>query len=351
MKKELLLLLSIITVGTVGLELYADYRINKLINRHGYTKEMIDFYQKYSVHLHHLENPNNSHAKNPTSLMFEVLGSGSTNILIQGDSWAHQYRLNESKTFLSNYLKTNKNLKFILGGTGSYSPSLITSQHNIIKNEFNLDPHYIAAIIDQSDIGDELCRYEHLREVKEGKVIVNPEPDNSFEPYASGNHFENFNMFFSDKPAIYKTIYFFRNFYKTKKLRENYEVKCGRDQILGYLKEGIDFGQKEYMVKVFNDYFNEVFSNKDLKRLVIVTHPHKKHLTKEYKLDITSIIKIAVGESKYQNKIIILPFLKNYEDIKKIDFNEIFVENDAYSHLKQDYFLESILPKVLEKFN
>ena len=65
----------------------------------------------------------------------------------------------------------------------------MTSQLNLLRNDFNFNPDFLIAVIDQTDIGDELCRYKNLRKRVQGKIIVEPEPVESFEYNASVQKF------------------------------------------------------------------------------------------------------------------------------------------------------------------
>ena len=84
-----------------------------------------------------------------------------SNLLFQGDSWAEG--LNRKNTYLQlkEYSKNN-NLGIINGGITSFSPSAMTIQLNILEKEYGIDPNIIIAIVDQSDIGDELFRYKNI---------------------------------------------------------------------------------------------------------------------------------------------------------------------------------------------
>ena len=42
----------------------------------------------------------------------------------------------------------------------------MTSQLFILKNNFGYNPEILIAVIDQTDIGDEICRYKKLRKIK-----------------------------------------------------------------------------------------------------------------------------------------------------------------------------------------
>ena len=351
MKKKLLLLSATIIIGVISLEYVAGVQINRLIKRNGFTKELIEFHNHYYKELHHLGRLNEADVENPSSLMFDEIGDGPSCIIIQGDSWAEQYKINKSKEYLSNYIKKKNQHRFILAGTGSYSPSIMTSQLFLLRNDFGHNPEYLIAVIDQTDIGDEICRYKKLRSREKGRVIVKPEDGNSIE-YNSGFYImDNFRMFFSENYSIVKVFNYLKNDYKQKKNRKKYKLRCTKKQILGPLKNGLNDSQKEYIISVLNDYFNEAFSYPDLKKLIIITHPHRGHLSGEYILNITDLIHEAKLKSNHNNNIKIVSFLKSFKDSSFDDLDNIFIDNDAYSHLNNNYFLNNILPKVIAEIN
>ncbi len=351
MKKNLLLLSTIVIIGIIILEYLASIQINRLIKRNGYTKELIEFHNHYYKELHHLGRLNEADVENPSSLIFDEIGDGSSCIIIQGDSWAEQYKINKSKEYLINYQKKKKQHRFILAGTGSYSPSIMTSQLFLLRNDFGHNPEYLVAIIDQTDIGDEICRYKKLRSKEKSRVIVRPENENSIE-YNSGFYImDNFKMFFSENYSIVKIFNYLKNDYKQKKNRKKYNIRCTKNQILDPLKNGLNDSQKKYIINVLHDYFNEAFSYPDLKKLIIVTHPHRGHLSGEYILNITDLIHKAKLESIHNNNIKIVSFLKSFKDSYSDDLDDIFIADDAYSHLKDNYFLKNILPEVIAEIN
>ena len=157
-------------------------------------------------------------------------------------------------------------------------------------------------------------------------------------------------MFFSENYSIVKVFNYLKNDYKQKKNRKKYKLRCTKKQILDPLKNGLNDSQKEYIISVLNDYFNEAFAYPDLKKLII-THPHRGHLSGEYILNITDLIHKAKLESSHNNNIKIVSFLKSFKDSSIDDLDNIFIDNDAYSHLKDDYFLNNILPKVIAEIN
>ena len=97
------------------------------------------------------------------------------------------------------------------------------------------------------------------------------------------------------------------------------------------------------------DYFNEAFSSPYLKKLIILTHPHRKHLSGEYILDVEDLIYKARSRSKFSKNIKVVSFGKQFRGKSNKELNDIFVDNDAYSHLNEEYFQSSILPKVISE--
>ena len=79
----------------------------------------------------------------------------------------------------------------------------------------------------------------------------------------------------------------------------------------------------------------------------MVTHPHKKHLSGDYILDINDIIINNIAKSKYRDKITLVnPF--NIKLMDKIKIRDIFIEEDSYSHLQADYITNYYLPKIIQ---
>ena len=64
-----------------------------------------------------------------------------------------------------------QNLNIINAGITSYSPTLMKLQYQILKNEFQFKPDVVVAYIDQTDIGDENCRYHNNKKIIDGKLV------------------------------------------------------------------------------------------------------------------------------------------------------------------------------------
>ena len=102
----------------------------------------------------------------PFVIILNYTSKNNENILIQGDSWAARLNNFSEHKYLSEY--ANKfNLGIINSGMGSYSISAMTVQLDIFENKLNIRPSIIIAIIDQSDLGDELYKYKKIDKERE----------------------------------------------------------------------------------------------------------------------------------------------------------------------------------------
>ena len=80
-------------------------------------------------------------------------------------------RYKKSFNLINNFTKKN-NIGLINAGVGSFSPSLMQIQYGILEEDFNIKPNVVIAYIDQTDIGDELCRYKDKRVYDKNNVLI-----------------------------------------------------------------------------------------------------------------------------------------------------------------------------------
>lgn len=178
-----LLLLIAFIISIVVIEMIAKGYINKQSknvtealktqqSRFGIDEKTITFKNKYADRLHHLRSPKLILDKTPPSdLLFSVTipfsRFNNQNILIQGDSWAVAAK--DSENFIKKFGE-KKRFGIIHAGVSSYSPSPMTIQLDILRDDFAIHPSVIIGIIDQTDIGDELFRYTYQQEDKTGRL-------------------------------------------------------------------------------------------------------------------------------------------------------------------------------------
>ncbi len=318
--------------------------------------ENLNFYKEYSKKVHHLRPEHLLRQFSDTNLLdkkkgllFNKLNNSTSDkiILFQGDSWFEQINgFQKVKDYLAN---TQKNIKIINAGNSSYSPSLMNVQFNILENDFDIKPDVIVVYVDQTDIGDEFCRYRNLRVLDEtGNLIKVTYEDFSIHKGPFNLHeiliFSEIELkndskiIKAQKYLNYKLIKSLNRIKKQyqKKIKKNYPFeKCGWRKMVNYLKspnqEAIN--HFEYVLK---EYFKKLNGKKYLKKIFVVTHPHKLHITPpEYKVDVSDIVERVVLDFSKIDHI-------NFSEI--ISKNPNFYKDDGWlwdlSHLKEtNYFI------------
>ena len=139
-------------------------------------KNQISFIEKYSKRLHHLRHYMDKSVdfKKTETLLFSEGEQNNINnqmsILFLGDSWIEQMLgYQQSNNYIKNYFKKNK-INYYNAGISSYAPTVMNIQYQILKNDFKLKPKIIVLYIDQTDFGDEMCRYKQNKEFVNGKL-------------------------------------------------------------------------------------------------------------------------------------------------------------------------------------
>ena len=281
-KKNIILFISSIFFCLFVIEAYSyikvkdklEYGIGKLGNK----KKVNNFINSNVKSLHHLRRHTKIKTDNLNSLIFNKFGKGNKKVLIQGDSWAGLIEIDPKNIDL---LLNIPDTQFLLAGTSSYSPSLMSAQLNVIRSQFGETPETIIAIIDQTDLGDEICRYKNLREIINGKVVVRPDPPGTSEHYTLHSLFSKHEVLKSSLPFTIRLIKYELLADQIVNRVKSSKRKCDYNDILGILKSDIHDLDSLYWDYIYL-YINNVFSNSDLKHFIIVTHPHKYHLNGQY---------------------------------------------------------------------
>jgi len=339
-----ILILSFITIQNISYN---------YISKYFYHKNYYEFVKKYIPKLNHLrvtldETVCDSFEK-PDCYIFTKVPSVKkykNTIVVNGDSWAEVFVKSDNFLKLFSTFSENQKVDFVLSGVTSYSFSPMISQLDVMNQDWNITPNYLVSIFDQTDVGDEICRYKNYRDRdKSGKIIVkNFDIDLLKDPYNYSFFLERNEIFFSDKSKLEKLVRISISKIKHLIAAYNKETKCSYEKIQKYMIEGLDENENIYMESIINDYVNEVFKNKNLKKLFIVTHPHKQHLLGVYRYDIGKLIKNTLINSPYFSKIVFVDFYKdNILDISDFDKNDVASHID-HNSLKK--YISYILDKV-----
>jgi hypothetical protein len=349
------------------------------------STKTLNFHKKYSKKVHHLRFfteetikyfKRNKNFKN-TEYLYSVVNefnSNGENIIFQGDSWAEFLTNPDNGDFGSmNYVKkfsTDNNIGFINAGVVSFSPTLMQVQLDVLEKDFNIKPSIVIAYIDQTDLGDENCRYKNKRIFQNDNVIaVNPEK-------YSGNVFDftkiyaQSEIFLSNNNKLIKTynLLNFRIKYKYKKnlgkninkfkriIKFGYKnrkaEKCYWPEIQNYLTSGSKEEINYFKTSVKN-YIKYIEQKDYIKKIFIITFPHKNHLpslyeSKElYKHNVSDLVdEIA----KNNNKIFHLNFSKRALSGNIVLKKEDYLKNDPSSHLTplhyKNFFIKEVISYV-----
>ena len=321
------------------------------------SPEIIKKYSEYIPHTRDKTNVNKWSGYidlNENIYFFTVLknfkNKNVQNILIQGDSWAEVFNTKRNFFILKNYAKEN-NLGLINSGITSFSPSAMTSQLDILQREFEIKPSIIIAIIDQTDIGDELFRYKNVEndyfsknltaEIKSFRLnAINNFDKLNFSSfklirYLFDYYQYNRNIFDINKFEFIDLIY--------KQLKASF---FNIPKILYPLQYGFSFNEKETIKKRIKNYIEFAFKNENLEKIYFVSHPHLKHLDENgYKINVSSIIDEVLNETSLKDNIDHI----NFSKMKESKNRNIYRETDPYSHLTDDAYSNYYLPTILEK--
>ena len=362
LRNSLLCILSIFILG-----LTAEYLAKIEIEfRHYPNKKAVEFYRSNVNGLHHLRGlePKEWFDANldPRDFMFSEINSFSPqnkmNILIQGDSWGEGF---------SSYKKSRKRLgtiaeKFSVGivnaAVTSYSPTPMTIQLRRLRQDFDLEPDVVMAIIDQTDIGDEECRYfPSLVKDDRGQLqgIESEGPENR-EPYSTYWTLRYADIANSAQLNIIKLarLAYVSNVEKWRMPSAQPGSRCGWARIISYLVTGGDKRTEEIFARALEGYITEVFSDENVRKLFMVSHPHRRH-TKyadgdRYKGNVSELIENIV---KHDERVIHINFNRNFlEFYENLDEDDIFRENDDASHLTtiahDEIYLRVIMDQILD---
>ena len=343
-------LTSIILIYIV-LFIYTFFNFDK---NFGYTfksSENLNFHQKYSKKLHHIrdEITLNLLFKKPKveDLLFTTINNIEDKeviVLFQGDSWMEQLTSPVDDNFISVKLvqqfKSQKKVGFINAGTGSYSPSLMNLQLDVLEEDFKIFPNIVITYIDQTDVGDENCRYKNNK-IYKNETLVSIQPEAQLMYRDIFNYSEIYGLskiYLKDNSKISKTfqlinfkfkynlkkngIRFYRKYISNLESDKEKLKKCYGSEIQKYLIDPNDSDIK-YFEDSITEYIKKIERKKHIKKLIFVTAPHKKNFYKNsdqksyYKLNVSDVV----------NRVI-----KNKKNITHINFSKILLNDKNFDH-------------------
>ena len=372
-------LTSIILIYIV-LFIYTFFNFDK---NFGYTfksSENLNFHQKYSKKLHHIrdEITLNLLFKKPKveDLLFTTINNIEDKeviILFQGDSWMEQLTSPVDDNFISVKLvqqfKSQKKVGFINAGTGSYSPSLMNLQLDVLEEDFKIFPNIVITYIDQTDVGDENCRYKNNK-IYKNETLVSIQPEAQLMYRDIFNYSEIYGLskiYLKDNSKISKTfqlmnfkfkynlkkngIRFYRKYISNLESDKEKLKKCYGSAIQKYLIDPNDSDIK-YFEDSITEYIKKIERKKHIKKLIFITAPHRKNFYKDsdqkgyYKLNVSDVVDDVIKNKK---NITHINFSKILLNDKNFDHKNIWhVDN---MHLNSNFHGKLFIKKILDELS
>tara|TARA_B100000315_G_scaffold127609_1_gene117358 strand:+ start:11 stop:1174 length:1164 start_codon:yes stop_codon:yes gene_type:complete len=372
-------LISIILIYTV-LFIYTLFNFDKEFGYTFKTSENLNFHQKYSKKLHHIREEITLDLlfKKPKvrDLLFTTINNIEDKeiiVLFQGDSWMEQLTSPVDDNFISVKLvqqfKSQKKVGFINAGTGSYSPSLMSLQLDVLDEEFKIFPNVIISYIDQTDIGDENCRYKYNKTYKNG-ILESVQPEAQLMYRDIFNYSEIYGLskiYLKNNSKILKTyqlinfkfkynlkknfIRFYRKYISNLKSDKDRLKKCYGNEMQKYLINPSDSDIK-YFEDAIEEYINKIEQKKHIKKIILVTAPHKKNFDDNsdqkgsYKLNVSDVVDDVIKNKK---NITHINFSKILLSDKNFDHKNIWHIDDV--HLNSNFHGKLFMRKILDELS
>ena len=340
--------------------------------------ESLDFHKKYTSKIHHLSGSNTGKENiDPKSFLFTVVNNfenKNNKILIQGDSYVETLTYYKGTYNLLKEFSKKNNVGLINAGIGSYSPSLMNLQLDVLEKDFGIYPNIVVAYFDQSDMGDEICRYKDKKKFDANNQLIKIEEEKySRDIFNYTKLYAESSILLSDKSNFHtsKDLFTFNVKYLFMKQKNKISQKIKGFKKQGFtgtkLKKECNWADIErpliennpneirYFKKTIENYLEKIFTKKHIKKIYIVTFPHKANLyplqnqfgqTIYYNVNFADIVdEIIVGKNNIEH----LNFTEEIEGKEKYYYDNAYIEFDP--HLKEEFHYKLFAKKILERLD
>ena len=115
------------------------------------------------------------------------------------------------------------------------------------------------------------------------------------------------------------------------------------------LKYGINYQESFFFKDLLGLYYELAYESDKLEKIIIVTHPHKKHLSGDYNTNLSLLVDQFINTNNLNEKIIHLDFLKKIKETNIKNIIELYAKNDEFSHLTYAGSLNWYFPAILKE--
>ena len=372
--KNITLLLASVAISLLISNLLASLFLDQYKTSKSWIMSDVDIeiYRKYENRLNHLRDFTSWRAKashtytdDPNNLIFNQFSNEypQDKVLITGDSWGEKFA-RDLKSFqtLEQYSR-NSNVNITISGTGSYSPTLLGIQGRILNSDFGLTFDKAFIVIDNTDIGNELCYYKDVI-YQDVEGLVNARAfvaEDNIPVYYLQTMLQASEIINSENLSLVKLfqlslikinnyIYQVGNYGEgNKKLTE---FNCDWSQITHFLTDGMEEEELAYFNSTLDYLVEELRSTNQNMTIYLITIPHRGHVTGEYVLSTGSVIAEYLNNTVYSN-LFQLDLTEEINSLLKADYqlDDIFIAGDLASHLTSFAHNELLVPLVLNKIN
>ena len=333
MRKAYLIIVSFLTsIFAVYLMLfiYTFFNFDNEFKHSLKSLEILNFHEKYSKKIHHIRDESvlNSLFKKPQveDLLFSTVNEirdKNIIVLFQGDSWMEQ--LTKGRYFPADLILqfgNKKKVGFVNAGISSYSPSLMNLQLDVLQEDFHIFPDIVIAYIDQTDIGDENCRYKNNKVYINGILnSVQPEAHLIWRDYFNYSEiYEKSKISLKNRSKILQTFHltnfkikygltkssirFYRKYISTSKVDKEKITKCYWSEIERYLINpkvvDVETGLSADMMSQEGLVFSGVdkFGNERFGQVIY------RDIEKDFAISVHNVAKVSAGNTYIVNSVI-----------------------------------------------
>ena len=281
--------------------LYYYVNLDKDRPYHFKNIENLDFHKKYTSKIHHLSGSDTGKENvDPKSFLFTVVNNfenKNNRILIQGDSYVETLTYYKGTYNLLKEFSKKNNVGFINAGIGSYSPSLMNLQLDVLEKDFGIYPNIVVAYFDQSDMGDEICRYKDKKKFDDNNQLIKIEEEKySRNIFNYTKLYSESSILLSDKSNFDKSkdLFIFNVKYLFMKQKNKISQKIKSIKKHGFanrkLKKECNWADIErpliennpeevlYFQNIIEDYLKKISTKRHVEKVFLITFPHRANL-------------------------------------------------------------------------
>ena len=376
MRNSFLIVISCVASITLIYTVLFIYTFFNFTNEFKFTfksMENLNFHEKYSKKIHHIRDEMvlDWLWKTPKveDLLFTTINTIENKeiiVLFQGDSYMEQLTFpgpdkNHISAELVQKFKSKKKVGFINAGIGSYSPSLMSLQLDILEEDFKIFPNIVISYIDTTDLGDENCRYKNNK-IYENGILKSVKP----EPYLMYRSVFNYSRIYglsrislSNSSKISKTfqlinfkfkyglkksaIRFYRKHISKLESEREKVKKCYGNEIQKYT---INDERTKYFADRVEKYLEKMEQKKHIDKIFLVTFPHKANFDKIYKLNVADVID---NIAQKRENVTHINFSKTLLNDKNFNYQNIWTSDNIHLNPENhaNLFMKGILDELL----